>query len=95
MFSYFLLALVLATLEINGVEGNGHKQRFGESCSRYKKCDFTKWLKCQDGKCVCFQNGRDGNITYLDYDPVSDRCVGRSGTNCSQKVNYWIMLIIC
>lgn len=80
-----LLSMVLATLEINAVQANGHKQKFGDGCSKNKKCDFTKWLRCEDGKCVCFQNNKEGRVN-LYYDPVSERCVGRSGTNCSQKV---------
>ncbi len=84
MLTYLILGLILTTL----VEANGHKQRFGENCSKNKKCDFTKWLKCGvDGKCICFQNNKEGKID-LYYDEVSERCVGRSGTNCSQKVRH-------
>jgi hypothetical protein len=79
-----LLAFTILKIDADG-NANGHRQKYGENCSRNKKCDFTKWLKCDgNGKCICFQNNLEGKME-LYYDHVAERCVGRSGTNCSQK----------
>lgn len=80
-----LIVVGVLTVLVSVVESNGHRQTFGSSCSKNKKCDFTKWLQCQKGKCVCYENRKEGREELLYYDEVQERCVGRSGTNCSQK----------
>lgn len=77
-----ILSLVALTLEPSEAANTGHRQRYGEVCNRSRKCDFTKWFRCTLGKCVCFNpSGKED----LYYDEVAKRCVGKAGTNCSQK----------
>jgi len=67
------IALLVAIHSCEGI-----RQTFGEFCDSYYKCDFTRWLSCKNKKCACF------NETETYFDEIEDRCVGLSGTNCSQ-----------
>lgn len=77
-----LALILLSSIVITNAANTGHRQRYGEVCNKSRKCDFTKWYRCSQMKCVCYNPpGKD----ELYYDESAKRCVGKAGTNCSQK----------
>ncbi|CAL8083439.1 unnamed protein product [Orchesella dallaii] len=79
-----LILLLLASLVIiNSSEGGtGHRQQYADVCNKSRKCDFTKYFRCRQMKCVCYNPpGKE----ELYYDETARRCVGKHGTDCAQK----------
>lgn len=77
-----LTSIIAINVHPSGSANTGHRQRYGEVCNRSRKCDFTKWFRCKQMKCTCY-NPPDKDEMY--YEESIKRCVGKAGTNCAQR----------